>query len=104
VAFVTTFLARRAQFHQFRFSEHLHPLDLRYQIGTHKLAALMQSKSLAATELSRNGLFYKQLARESLMNSYVDAFYFSAVILVCIIPLIFLFRRAKDAVPMEAGL
>jgi len=99
VATVTTLLARRAQFHQFRFSEYLNPFDPRYQFSMHKASGILQSKSIAVTEVSKNGMVYQQLMRESQMASYADAFYFSTIIMICIIPLILLLKRnnAKEA-------
>lgn len=95
VAFVTTFLARRAQFHQFRFSEHLNPFDPRYQFSVNKAIEVLGSKTGGAGNLAANGMIYQRLMRESNYSSFVDAFYVSSIIMLCILPLVFLLKRPK---------
>jgi DHA2 family multidrug resistance protein len=97
VAFVTTLLAQRSQFHQVRFGEHLNPFDARYQLGAHKAMALLQSKGAAAVELGKNGVIYQELIRQATMAAYVDAFYVSTLILLCILPLVVLLKRSRSA-------
>ena len=80
VAFVTTLIARRAQFHQFRFIEHLNPFDPKYQI---------------AAGAVKDGVIYQRLLRESSMSAFVDAFYISTIILLCILPLVLFLKRAR---------
>ncbi len=96
VAFVTTLLARRAQVHQLRFGEHLNVFDPKYQLGVHKAMAVLQSKGVAAGQAA-NGIIYQRLLRESNMAAFTDAFYLSTVIMLCVLPLIFLFKRPKAA-------
>ncbi len=63
VAFVTTVLARRDQFHQARLVEHLTPFDRAYQIATQQGAQMLQFKGLDSTT-SRYGALgnvYRQL-------------------------------------------
>jgi MFS transporter, DHA2 family, multidrug resistance protein len=97
VAFVTTLLAQRSQFHQVRFGEHLNPFDARYQLGAHKAMALLQSKGAVAVELGKNGVIYQELIRQATMAAYVDAFYVSTLILLCILPLVVLLKRSRSA-------
>ena len=89
-------LARRAQFHQFRFTEHLNPLDPRYQFYTAKAAVALQGK-VAAVDTASKGLIYRQLLRESNMAAFSDVFFLSTVLLLCVIPLVFLLKRPKHA-------
>ena len=96
VAFVTTLIARRQQFHQAILGEHLNVFDMKYQMSSYKAAEVLQAKSIAVNELSKNAVLYQKLLRESYMLSYVDAFYLSTVIMICIIPLIFLLKRSSD--------
>jgi DHA2 family multidrug resistance protein len=93
IAFMTTILAQRSQFHQFRFSERLHPFDSRYQIGVQKAMSIVSAKTGAASHTAANGLIYQQFMKEASMRSFNDAFYFSMVIMVCIIPFVFLLKR-----------
>ena len=97
VAFMTTLLARRAQFHQFRLIEHLNPFDPRYQMGVHKAMAVLQAKAGVANELAANGLIYRQLLKQSSLFSFIDAFHFSTVMLIFILPLVLLLKRPKTS-------
>lgn len=98
VAFMTTLLARRAQFHQSRFVEHLNPFDAGYQVGAHKVMAVLQAKTGAANEMAANGVIYQQLIRQSSLFSFTDAFYISTIMLFSILPLVFLLKRPRHAV------
>ena len=80
VAFVTSLLARRAQFHQMRYSEHLNIFDPRYQLYSAH---------------SGNAVIYQRLLRESNMAAFTDTFYMATLILLCILPLVFFLKRAK---------
>lgn len=95
VAIMTTILARRAQFHQFRFSEHLNPFDYHYQMGVYKVGNILAAKSGQVTASSANGVIYHQLLRQANLFSFTDAFYFSATILICIIPIVLLLKRPQ---------
>jgi DHA2 family multidrug resistance protein len=95
VAIMTTLLARRAQFHQFRFSEQLNPLDLHYQIGMNKAMQVLSARG-GASEMGAKGMVYQNLMRQSSLNSFVDAFHFSTLIMLCIIPLVLLLKKPKD--------
>jgi len=95
IAVMTTILAQRAQFHQFRFAEHLNPYDPRYQMALHNATALVQAKTGIANELAANGVIYQSLLREANLFSFVDAYYISAVIIFGILPLVFLLKRPK---------
>ena len=93
IAFMTTMLTQRAQFHQFRLSERLQPFDPRYQMGMQKAVAVLSAKTGTASNFAANGLIYQQLMREATLRSFSDAFYLSTVIMVCIIPIVFLLKR-----------
>ena len=95
VAFVTTFLARRAQFHQFRFAEQLNPFDTRYQFGIYKATGVLIAKTGNASNFAANGIIYQQLMKQSNLFAFIDAFYISTVIMICIIPLVIFLRSPK---------
>ena len=97
IAFMTTLLAQRAQFHQFRFSERLNPFDPRYQLGLHRAMAVLKVKSGLSSELGANGILYQRLMKQSALFSFTDAFHASIVILLCILPLVFLLKRPKHS-------
>jgi DHA2 family multidrug resistance protein len=97
VAFVTTLLARRTQFHQFRLSEHLNPLDIRYQIGFDKALEVLKMRIGTATNFTAKGVIYQKLLREASLLAYNDAFYIAAFIMLCIVPFAFLLRQPNHA-------
>ncbi|MFO0754559.1 MAG: MFS transporter, partial [Thermodesulfovibrionales bacterium] len=99
VAFVTTILARRAQFHQFRLVEHLTPFDPAYRQAVEQGALLLKERGLpeALSHYGAVGSIYRQLIRQASMLSFNDAFHLISLIMLCILPLVFLLRRGKGA-------
>jgi DHA2 family multidrug resistance protein len=93
IAIMTTILAQRVQFHNYRFVEHLNLYDPRYQMALHNATALVQAKTGVANEMAANGLIYQRLMQESNLFSFTDAYYIAAVIIACILPLVFLLKR-----------
>ena len=102
IAFMTTTLAQRAQFHQFRFSERLHTFDPRYQLGIQKAMGILHTKTGAASAGAANGLVYQQLMKQAALQSFIDAFYLSMVIMLLILPLVFLLKRPDHSLPGAA--
>ena len=96
IAIMTTLLARRAQFHQFRLSEQLNPFDQRYQLGLNKAVAVLNYKTGEGSISAANGVIYQQLVRQSNLFSFTDAFYFSTLLILCIVPVVFLLKRPKN--------
>ena len=97
VAFVTTILSRREQFHQARLVEHVTPFDRTYQIISEKTAQLLQYKGLEGP-LSGNGgpaVIYRELLRQASMLSFNDAFHLVSIMMICILPLVLLMRRGQ---------
>ncbi|MEW6740053.1 MAG: DHA2 family efflux MFS transporter permease subunit [Nitrospirota bacterium] len=103
VAFVTTMLSRRAQFHQFRLVEHLTPFDASYQAASYQSAQMMQYKGFEGVTAQKGGLavIYEQFIRQASMMSFNDAFYLTSLILICILPLLLLMKRGKTAPSAE---
>jgi DHA2 family multidrug resistance protein len=99
IAFMTTTLAQRAQFHQSRLSERLQPFDLRYQMGMQKAMAVLHAKTGAVSSLAANGMIYQQFMKEATLRSFNDAFYLSTVIMICILPIVFLLKRPDRSGP-----
>ena len=95
VAFVTTLLARRAQFHQLRLVEHLTPFDQPYQFMLQKGRAIFGSHGIGTMLADKGilGMTYKNLIREATMLSFNDTFYLLGIMGVCLIPLVYFLRR-----------
>ncbi|MBZ0155508.1 MAG: DHA2 family efflux MFS transporter permease subunit [Alphaproteobacteria bacterium] len=97
VAFVTTVIARRAQFHQARLAEHLTPYDLPYQYAVEQGSRILRERGVpeALSHYGAIGNIYRQLLRQASMLSFNDAFLIVSGILLCILPLVFLMKRGK---------
>ena len=96
IAIMTTLLARRAQFHQLRLSEQLNPFDQRYQLGLNRAMDVLRYKTGSVSVSGGNGIIYQQLAKQANLFSFTDAFYFSTMLMLCIIPVVFLLRKPKN--------
>jgi DHA2 family multidrug resistance protein len=101
VAFVTTILSRRAQYHQSHLIEHLTPFDRSYQIFSGQSSQFLQYRGFehSLSESGGQGVLYKELLRQSSMMSFNDAFYLVSILMICIFPLVFLMKRANGAAP-----
>ncbi|MEK7308639.1 MAG: DHA2 family efflux MFS transporter permease subunit [Nitrospirota bacterium] len=97
VAFITTIIARRAQFHQNHLVEHLTPFDTAYQITSSQTSQFLQNRGFDAVTSQNAGLsaMYRQLLRHASMLSFNDAFYILSIFMICTLFLLFLIKRLK---------
>jgi DHA2 family multidrug resistance protein len=97
VAFVTTMLARRAQFHQVHLTEHLTPFDTSYQTATQYTSQILQYRGMGSYQAEHGSLaaIYEQLLRQASMLSFNDSFYLVSIIMIGVLPLILLMKRRK---------
>jgi len=95
VAFATTILTRRTQFHQARLVDHLTPFDMPYALGSSNTAQALQYRGFDPALSGQGGLgaIYDQLLREASMMSFNDVFYILSVMMIMTIPLVFFMRR-----------
>ena len=101
VAFVTTILARREQFHQARLVDHLTPFNRSYQIFSEQSSHLLKYLGLPDSFSGEGGLavMYRDLLRQASMLSFNDAFHLVSVMMICVLPLVLLMRRATAVQP-----
>lgn len=101
VAFVTTMLERRAQFHQFRLVENLAPFDSAYQWATERVSELLQLRGLppSISEIAGPGIIYRGLLRESSMIAFNDAFHLLSILMIFILPLVLLMQKGRAVGP-----
>jgi MFS transporter, DHA2 family, multidrug resistance protein len=101
VAFVTTMLARRQQYHQSHMVGNLTPYDTQYQAAVQQGADALQMKGLEATQAQQGGLanIYQELVRQASMLSFNDAFYLVFIIMLCMLPLVLIMRQGKTVEP-----
>jgi DHA2 family multidrug resistance protein len=97
IAFTTTMLSRRAQFHQTRLVEHLSPFDASYQIYRDKIGSALVAKGLPAA--GADGAMYRELVRQSTTLAFSDAFLTICMLILCVLPLVFLMQRAQGPAP-----
>jgi DHA2 family multidrug resistance protein len=98
IAFVTTFLARRTQFHQTRLVEHLTPFDPTYAIAKAGAAAALAAQGLSGA--GADALIYGQMLRQARMLAFNDTFLLTAVMLLSVLILgVFMQRAAMPAHP-----
>jgi DHA2 family multidrug resistance protein len=100
VAFVTTMLSRRAQFHQVHLAEHLTPFDPAYQMTSEQIARALQYRGFENTLSEQGGLgiIYQELLRQASMLSFNDTFRIISIVMVCVLPLVLLMRKGKSDV------
>ncbi len=97
IAFTTTILSRRAQFHQTRLVEHLSPFDPSYQIYHDHAAGMLAAKGLPATGV--DGMMYRELVRQSMTLAFTDAFLIICLLILSVLPLVFLMKWQKAPGP-----
>ncbi len=100
VAFITTMIARRAQFHQNHLVERLTPFDTGYQMASSQTSQFLQYSGLEASTSQHAGLgsLYGQLLKHASMLSFNDVFHLLSVLMICTFPLLLLIKRNKRQV------
>lgn len=97
IAFTTTILARRAQLHQTRLVEQLSPFDPSYQAARERIGEALALKGLPAA--GADSVLYRELVRQSTTLAFADAFLIICLLILCMLPLVLLMRRA----PAQTG-
>ncbi len=98
IAFTTTMLSRRAQFHQARLVEHLSPFDPAYTIAHSKIAQFLGGKGMPSG--AADGLMYRELIQQATTLAFTDAFLTICLLILCVLPLVFIMQRAA---PLSGG-
>lgn len=107
VAFVSTLLDRRAQFHQARLAENFYPSNPLFSNQVNQLQSVLQEKLGSFSDLSSlaQGYLYKVLNQQTLLMAYSDVFYALAVIFVLLVTIVWVIRKPpvgrKFEMPME---
>jgi DHA2 family multidrug resistance protein len=103
VAFITTVLARRAQFHQARLIEHLTPFDRNLQQAMPQISELLRQKGFPSPLLDQGslGVIQGELLRQAAMLSFNDAFYLLAIMMAVVLLFVPLMKKGEDDVPMS---
>jgi DHA2 family multidrug resistance protein len=104
IAFVTTMIARRTQVHQALMVGHLTPTD---PVFTARLAAAQHALAQHADPVTAThqayAVFYNLLNAQAHLWAFVDNFRIFGVMVLCCLPLIFLFQRVQHPAPVQAA-
>jgi MFS transporter, DHA2 family, multidrug resistance protein len=97
ISVVTTLLARRTQFHQVRLSENLSAANPQFQSALHGITSTFSGGgSGPGTALQQAyALMQANVIRQATMLAYIDNFWLLGVVIFCLIPCVFLIRKAK---------
>jgi DHA2 family multidrug resistance protein len=97
ISFVTTGLARRAQFHQVRLVEKLNAANPQFQSVLHGMTGKFSGGgSGPGTALQHAyALMQANVIRQATMLAYIDNFWVLGVVIFCLIPCVFVIKKAK---------
>jgi DHA2 family multidrug resistance protein len=100
VAFITTMLARRAQFHQVHLVEHLTPFDRNFQSAVPQISQMLQDRGVVPSLLDQGSLnlIYGQVIRQASMLSFNDVFQILSIMMMLVLPLVLLMKKGKTDV------
>jgi DHA2 family multidrug resistance protein len=104
IAFVTTMIARGAQAHQALMVGHLTPTDPAFTRQLHAAQAMLARHSDPVTATHQAyALIYNMLNQQAHLWAFVDTFRVFGLMVLCCIPLIFLFKRGQHGKKLAAA-
>jgi DHA2 family multidrug resistance protein len=97
VAFVTTLLARREQFHQFRLAEHLTPMGRDFQTAVSQIQQFFQFQGATSPVPGQGvvGVIYRNLLRQAAMLSFNDCFFVLSITIMLVLPFVLLMKKGE---------
>jgi DHA2 family multidrug resistance protein len=97
IAFVTTLIARRSQFHQARLAEGLTPGSGSVLSELAGIARALEHAGSTSAEATRQayGAVYRQLVQQAQTLAFLDAFWLLGWFALVMVPLVFLTRPVK---------
>jgi DHA2 family multidrug resistance protein len=96
IAFSTTMLTRRSQFHHLRLSEQMHSFNETFNISMYKLKLFLSGKMGLLPGVSERFALegiYGQMNRQAMMKGFNDAFYLLSIFMFMVVFLVFFLRR-----------
>jgi DHA2 family multidrug resistance protein len=104
ISFVTTLLSRRTQFHQARLSENLSAGSAPLQSNLQGLTARFMQGGLDAASATQKAyaMLQANVIRQATMLAYVDCFWLLGAVIICLVPVVFLMKRARPGGPIAA--
>jgi DHA2 family multidrug resistance protein len=97
IAFATTLLERRAQYHQSVLVEHVTPYNDTYREMIQSATGMLmqQGQNIVTATKQAQALVYGMVQREAAMLSFLDNFWIMGVIFLAAIPLMFLMKKTR---------
>jgi DHA2 family multidrug resistance protein len=97
IAFVTTWIARRAQFHQATLAAHVTPGDPTLLARLAGMAQALQRAGTSAADATQQayGAVYRQLIQQAQTLAYIDVFWLLGWFTAAMVPLVFLTYRVQ---------
>jgi DHA2 family multidrug resistance protein len=99
ISFVTTGLARRAQFHQARLAENFNAANPQFRSMLHGMTNTFSGSGpgFGGTSAQQHAYAMMQanVIRQSTMLAYIDNFWVLGVVIGCLIPCVFLIKKGK---------
>ncbi|MGE4539352.1 MAG: DHA2 family efflux MFS transporter permease subunit [Desulfovibrio sp.] len=105
VAFVTTLLARRAQFHQARLIESMTPYNLTYQSTFEQIKSYLAAKSLGLYDASQmaGAALYKLMLQQANAMAFCDVFHAQAMMFMGLAVLMWIMKKPPMGAKLDAG-
>jgi MFS transporter, DHA2 family, multidrug resistance protein len=99
IAFVTTLIARRSQFHQSRLTSHTTPYDPNFRTALDSLTRGLEAAGASSADAAHRAMavMYRQLLGQGATLAYLDALKALGIATAAMIPLLFLTRRPKPS-------
>jgi DHA2 family multidrug resistance protein len=98
VAFASTLVSRRAQFHQARLAEGMSVLDRNFQEAVPLVSDILKGRGFPPSELDGGtlALLYRKLVTEATMMAFNDTFFVLAVLMAFSGLLVLLMKRSHE--------
>ena len=104
IAFVTTTIARRAQWHQASLAEHLDAGSPALQARLAAVAQAFERAGSSSFDATRRayGAIYREVIRQAQTLAYLDALFLLGCFCALVVPLVFLVRRTRPGAAAPA--
>ena len=95
IAFISTILERRSQFHQYRLADHLTPFNpnLSFPLEQMKSYLSLKMHGLTVHGHAAAAAIYHELQRQATILAFSDAFFVQAVILLALTGIVWIIRK-----------
>ena len=97
IAFVTTMLDRRAQFHMARLTERANELSAAYHnmLNGMQLKLVSAGATVAHAGAQAEAMVYGTIQRQAVMLAFLDDFKMLGIVFFAVIPVLLLMRKPK---------